>query len=50
MLSILGIKMIYPVLTPELENIYEQYLDLKEAKRFDESDKLRQILIDNKII
>ena len=50
MLSILGIKMIYPVLTPELENIYKQYLDLKEAKRFDESDKLRQILIDNNII
>ncbi len=50
MLSILGIKFDYPKLTPELKNIYEQYLKAKENKDFATSDKLRQILINNHIL
>ena len=50
MLNILGIKFEIPVLTPELRKIYEQYLDLKAQKRFEESDKLRDVLIQHQII
>lgn len=50
MLSILGIEISYPVLTDELKKIYEEYLNLKKEKRFEESDKLRDILIKNNII
>ena len=49
MLSILGIEISYPVLTDELKKIYEEYLNLKKEKRFEESDKLRDILIKNNI-
>ena len=49
-LSILGIKLETPILTPELEKIYNEYLRLKSEKKFEESDKLRNVLMENKII
>lgn len=50
MLDVLGIKFEYPHLTKELEEVYKQYLQLKAEKRFEESDKLRDILIKARII
>lgn len=50
MLNVLGIKLEVPVLTPEIEKIYKEYLQLKSEKRFEESDKLRDILIEKNII
>ena len=50
MLNILGIIIEAPKLTDELKNIYIEYLNLKKEKRFEESDKLRDVLIANKII
>ena len=50
MLDILGIKLEYPILTPELEKTYSQYLALKADKKFEESDKLRDILLKEHII
>ena len=50
MLDVLGIKFEYPVLTDELRKIYEQYLALKAEKRFEESDKLRDVLIKHNIL
>ena len=50
MLDILGIKLDAPILTPELEKIYAEYLRLKSEKKFEESDKLRNVLMENKII
>ena len=50
MLNIFGIKFEMPVLTPELRKTYEEYLALKAEKRFEESDKLREVLMKNNII
>lgn len=50
MLDVLGIKLAYPILTPELEKIYSQYLELKKEKKFEESDKLRDVLAKENII
>ena len=50
MLDVLGIKLTYPILTPELEKIYSQYLELKKEKKFEESDKLRDVLAKENII
>ena len=50
MLNVLGIKLSYPVLTPELEKIYSQYLAYKAEKNFAESDKLRDVLAKEGII
>ena len=50
MLDVLGIKLEAPVLTPELEQIYNEYLRLKSEKKFEESDKLRNVLMEHKII
>ena len=50
MLDVLGIKLTYPILTPELEKIYSQYLQLKKEKKFEESDKLRDVLAKENII
>lgn len=50
MLSILGLNIPYPVLTKELEDIYNEYMKLKSEKRFEESDILRAKLIEGKII
>ena len=50
MLDVLGIHFEMPVLTSELRKIYEEYLSLKAEKRFEESDKLREILMKNSII
>lgn len=50
MLKVLGIVFDMPVLTPELEAIYRDYLRLKSEKRFEESDKLREVLFKNNII
>ncbi len=50
MLSILGLKIDYPILNDELKNIYNQYLEAKKAKDFAKSDELRKILIKNKIL
>ena len=45
MVSILGIKLTYPVITKELKDIYDEYLKLKAEKKFSESDVLRNKLI-----
>ena len=50
MLDVFGIKFDMPVLTDELRKTYEEYLSLKAEKRFDESDKLRDVLIKNNIL
>lgn len=50
MINVLGIKLEYPVLTKELEKIYLEYLDLKSQKKFEDSDKLRDVLLKEKII
>ena len=50
MLDVFGIKFNMPVLTDELRKTYEEYLALKAEKRFDESDKLRDVLIKNNIL
>ena len=50
MLNVFGIKFEMPILTDELRKTYEQYLALKAEKRFEESDKLRDVLIQNNII
>ena len=50
MLNVLGIKLDYPILTPELEKIYSQYLAYKAEKNFAESDKLRDTLMQAHII
>lgn len=50
MLKVLGIKFEMPVLTDELRKVYEEYLSLKAEKRFEESDKLRDVLMKNNII
>ena len=50
MLNVLGIKLTYPILTPELEKIYSQYLAFKAEKNFAESDKLRDVLLKEGII
>ena len=50
MLDVFGIKFEMPILTDKLRKVYEEYLSLKAEKRFEESDKLRDVLIQNKII
>lgn len=50
MLDIFGIKFDAPVLTDELRKTYEEYMSLKAEKRFEESDKLRDVLIKNNIL
>ena len=50
MLKVLGIVFEMPVLTDELRKTYEQYLALKAKKRFEESDKLRDVLLEHNII
>lgn len=50
MLDVLGIKLSYPKLTKELEEIYSQYLKFKAEKNFAESDKLRDTLLKEGII
>ena len=50
MLSVLGIKIAYPVLSDEDKKIYSQYLEFKKEKNFAESDKLRNTLIEKGII
>ena len=50
MLKVLGIVFEMPVLTDELRKTYEQYLALKAEKRFEESDKLRDVLLEHNII
>ena len=50
MLDVFGIKFDMPVLTDELRKTYEEYLALKAEKRFDESDKLRDVLFKNNIL
>ena len=50
MLDVFGIKFETPILTDEIRKIYDEYLKLKSEKRFEESDKLRDILIAKNII
>ena len=50
MLDVFGIKFETPVLTEELRKVYEEYLALKAEKRFEESDKLRDVLIKDNIL
>jgi len=50
MLDIFGIVFKMPILTTELRKTYEEYMKLKSEKRFEESDKLRDVLIQNNII
>lgn len=46
MLDILGINLSYPVITKEMEEVYNEYMKLKAEKRFEESDVLRAKLIE----
>ena len=46
MLDILGINLSYPVITKEMEEVYNEYMKLKAEKRFEESDILRAKLIE----
>ena len=50
MLDVFGIKFDTPVLTDKLRKTYEDYMSLKAEKRFEESDKLRDVLIKNNIL
>lgn len=50
MLNVLGIKFEYPVLTDDVRKTYEEYLALKAEKRFEESDKLRDVLMQHNIM
>jgi cysteinyl-tRNA synthetase len=50
MLNVLGTEIVYPVLSNEDKKMYQEYMDLKAQKRFDESDKLRDALIKKEII
>ncbi len=50
MLEVFGIRFEMPVLTDELRKIYKEYLALKSEKRFEESDKLRDVLIKHNIL
>lgn len=50
MLNILGLVIDYPLLSKEDELLFNQYNELKKEKRFEESDKLRKILIDKNIL
>ncbi|MCQ3035067.1 MAG: cysteine--tRNA ligase [Bacilli bacterium] len=50
MLSVLGLNIEYPILSEEDEKLYNQYMELKKAKLFEESDKLRDVLIARHII
>jgi len=50
MLHIFGIELKTPLLTGEIKDIYNEYLSLKKEKRFEESDKLRNILIEKNIL
>ena len=50
MIGVFGVKFDVPVLTEELRKVYEEYLALKAEKRFDESDKLRDVLIKSNIL
>lgn len=50
MLYIFGIEFKVPLLTGEIKDIYNKYLSLKKEKRFEESDNLRNILIEKNIL
>ena len=50
MFEVLGLNISYPVLTPELEKLYNEYLSLKKDKRFEESDKIRDVLIEKGVL
>ena len=50
MLSILGFEFDIPHLTNEDIDLYKQYLKAKEEKNFTESDKIRPLLIERKIL
>jgi cysteinyl-tRNA synthetase len=50
MLYIFGIELETPLLTDEIKDIYNKYLSYKKEKRFEESDKLRNILIEKNIL
>ena len=50
MLSILGIKLSYPLLTKDDVDLYNQYLAFKAEKNFIESDKIRDLLIKKGIL
>jgi len=50
MLNVFGLKIDYPVLSDEDKQIYQQYLKLKQEKKFNESDALRQELMKKGIL
>ena len=50
MISILGFEFDIPHLTNEDIDLYKQYLKAKEEKNFTESDKIRPLLIERKIL
>ena len=50
MLDILGIEVKYPLLSKEDEEMYNKYIELKKAKLFEESDLLRNKLIERGIL
>lgn len=50
MLNVLGLVIDYPVLDEESLALYNKYNELKAAKNFEESDKIRNILIQKHIL
>lgn len=50
MLEIFGLKINYHILTSDDKKLYQQYLDLKSAKNFEQSDLIRQELIKREIL
>ena len=50
MLDVLGLRVDYPVLNNEDKEIYKQYLAFKKEKNFEESDKLRNVLMEKGIL
>ena len=50
MLDVLGIEVNYPVLDESLKETYKKYLALKAEKRFEESDLLRNELIEKGVL
>lgn len=50
MFAVLGIRFEFPILSNDDIEIYNKYLALKKEKKFEESDKLRAVLIERKIL
>ena len=50
MINIFGLEIKYPHLSEQDIELYNKYLELKRNKQFDESDKIRAMLIERNIL